>query len=73
MQELSLNEVELVSGGDAKESAAAFGLGGVIATAAFTSSWGTMAVGAAIAMSPLSVVAIAACAGYAGWRLLMAN
>ncbi|MDQ1812890.1 hypothetical protein RBA41_06190 [Massilia sp. CCM 9210] len=73
MQELSRNEVELVSGGTAKESAAAFGLGAGIGAAAFTSTWGTMAVGAAFAISPLSVIALAGCAGYAGWRLLSAK
>ncbi|MDM5176899.1 hypothetical protein PO883_06770 [Massilia sp. DJPM01] len=73
MQELSRNEVELVSGGTAKESAAAFGLGASIATAAFTTNWGTMAVGAAVAISPLGVLAVAACAGYVGWRLLSAK
>lgn len=69
MQELSSGEIDVV-GGAGNASAGAFATGAVIGVAAFGTSWGTVAVGAAFAISPLAVIAVAGCAGYAGWRLL---
>lgn len=73
MQELSLNEIESVSGGTVGDSAKAVAIAGAIGAGAFSAGWGSMAVGAAIAVSPLAVIAMAGCAGYAGWRLLSAK
>lgn len=72
MRELSANEIDVV-GGAHKESAIAFGVGAGIGATAFGASWGTLAVGAAFAASPLAVIAIVGCAGYGGWRLLTAK
>ncbi|WP_222853190.1 hypothetical protein, partial [Massilia genomosp. 1] len=71
--QLSLDEIESVSGGTIGESAKAVAIAGAIGAGAFGAGWGTMAVGAAIAVSPLGVMALAGCAGYAGWRLLSAK
>lgn len=73
MQELSLNEIESVSGGTIGDTAKAVGIASAIGAGAFGAGWGTMAVGAAMAVSPLGVIALAGCAGYAGWRLLSAK
>lgn len=70
MQELSLNEIDAVSGADGKEFAAILGAGSGLGLAAFGTGWATTAVGIAFAASPLAVIAIAGCAGYAGYRLL---
>jgi hypothetical protein len=73
MQELSLNEIESVAGGTLGDSAQVVVVASAIGAGAFGAGWGTMAVGAAIAASPLAVIALAGCAGYAGWRLLSAK
>lgn len=69
MHELSIDEIGIVSGAGPKEAGAALGVAGTIGAAALGAGWGTMAVGAAFAASPLAVVAVVALAVYAGYEL----
>jgi len=70
MHELSISEIGMVSGAGVKESGTALGVAGTIAGASFGAGWGTMAVGAAFAASPIAVIAIVGLAAYAGYQFL---
>jgi len=69
VQELKMQEVDSVSGGDWGSAAGASVMGFGIGTAAFGASWGAVPVGLAFAVSPLSVVALVGLAGYAGYEM----
>jgi hypothetical protein len=77
MRELSIHETHGVTGGDAKGAAATAGVAaavgtaalGAVGTAALGAGWGSMAVGAAFAASPIGVVALVGLAAYAGYQL----
>jgi hypothetical protein len=65
--ELTVDEVDCVSGAGAKTSAAALGAAGAIGATTFGSTWGAVAVGTAFAAAPVAVVAMAGLAAYAGY------
>lgn len=69
MHELTLEQVEQVSGGTMPESAAAFGLAVVIGNASFGSGFGLVGAGLAFASAPFAVGAMLGLAFYAGFRL----
>ena len=69
MHELSINEIDMVSGAGPKEAGAVVGVTAAIGTAAFGAGWGTLAVGAAFVASPVAVIAVVALAAYAGYEL----
>lgn len=69
MHELSINEIAMVSGAGPKEAGAVVGITAAVGGAAFGAGWGSLAVGAAFAMSPIAVVAVVALAAYAGYEL----
>lgn len=71
MRELSMVEVEQVSGGAFLDAAPYFTTAVGIATYTFGSTWATTAVAAALAISPISVAAIAGLSlagGYMAWQ-----
>ncbi|MES2758755.1 MAG: hypothetical protein V4693_15375 [Pseudomonadota bacterium] len=72
IQELSIDEVNSVSG--AALNVADAGSAGVliagIATTTFGIGWGAVGVGAAFAVAPVAVVALAGLSLYAGYALL---
>lgn len=70
MQELTTAEVQEISGGGEVGAAAVVGIGVGVGMAAFGTSWGSVAVGLAFAVSPLSVAAILCAGGYAGYLLM---
>lgn len=69
MQVLSVNQVEEVSGGDWGSAMGASGTAFGIGVATFGTSWGSMAVGAAFAASPIGVAAMVGLAVYAGYQM----
>lgn len=69
MKELTVSEIQEVSGGDAGEAAAALGIAMGIGGAAFGSKVGTIAVATAFAISPISAMAMLGLSLYAGYRL----
>lgn len=68
--EMTIDEVDQVSGAGAKETAAAFGLAGAIGAAAYGSGWGVLAVGAAFGAAPLAVLAMSGLAIWGGYKFL---
>lgn len=70
MHELSIHEIDAVSGAGPKEAGAAMGLAATIGGASLGAGWASMAVGAAFAASPLGVIAVVGLAAYAGYKLL---
>ena len=70
MEDLSVKEIDSVSGGTIKEGAKLFALAGGIGAAAYGVSWGSVAVGVAFAASPIAFVAMVGVAGYAGYRFM---
>ncbi|WP_206076913.1 hypothetical protein [Massilia horti] len=66
IRELSIDEVNCVSGGGLSAGASAAAAAG-IGAAAFGSGWGAVAVGAAVASAPIAVVAMVGLAAYAGY------
>jgi apolipoprotein N-acyltransferase len=70
MQELNLQEIEMASGGDIAESAAAFGIAYGVGVAAYGASWGAVGVGLAFVASPITAVAITGLAFYGGYLAL---
>lgn len=70
MKELTMSEIQEVSGGDASEAAASLGIAMGIGGAAFGSKVGTIALATAFSISPLAVFAMAGLAIYAGYRLV---
>lgn len=70
-EEVSVDELEIISGGSGSEgmvnaslaSGIAFGIG----MAAFGSSWGVVGVGIAFASAPIAVAAMVGLAAYAGY------
>jgi hypothetical protein len=70
VQELTIDEVNSVSGASVKDAGAALGLMATIGGAAFGSGWGAVAVGGALAGAPIAVAAMAGLAVYAGYVLL---
>lgn len=67
--ELTNEEIDCISGGDAK-SAGALGLAAGIGAATWGGTWGAVTVGAAFAAAPFAVAAMAGLALYAGYRML---
>lgn len=70
MKELTASEVQEVNGGDAGESATAFGLAMAIGGAVYGSGFTGLAVGAAFALSPVGAFAMLGLSFYAGYSLL---
>jgi len=70
MRELSVVEVEEVSGGMFLDAAPYFTAMIGVGAGAFGSSWGTLAVGVAFAMSPIAVGAMAGLAFAGGVALI---
>jgi hypothetical protein len=70
MRELNVNEIEQVNGGGTGEAAGAFGAAAGIGAAAFGSSWGSVGVGVAFAVSPIAVGAMVGLSLYAGYQLM---
>jgi hypothetical protein len=72
IRELTMDEVNQVSGAGLKEAAAAVGLAGAIgATTWGGAAWGATAVGVAFAAAPIAVVAVCALAGIAGYMVVV--
>jgi hypothetical protein len=69
MKELTMSEIQEVSGGELETAGSAALIGG-IGLAKFGSGWASMGVAAAFAGSPLVVLAMAGLAFYAGYKLL---
>ncbi len=70
MREITIEELDLVSGGGPGEAAASAGLAAGIGTLALGGAgWGSLGVAAAFAMSPLAVVAVVGLAAYTGYQL----
>lgn len=69
MKELTVSEIEKVSGGDASEAAASLGIAMGIGGAAFGSKVGTIALATAFSISPIAVFAMVGLSLYAGYRL----
>ena len=70
MRELTMNEVDFVSGGDVATGGAAMAGAAGIGAAAFGASWGSVGVGIAFAVSPLAVVAMVGLGLFAGYEFL---
>jgi hypothetical protein len=70
IREITIDEVNYVSGAGPKQAAGAAGLAAAIGAAAYGSSWGAMAVGAAVAAAPVAAIAMVALAGFGGYCLL---
>ena len=70
MCELSIDEIDCVSGGFTNQeyAVASVTLAGGIGMATFGSTWGGLAVGAAFAAAPVAVIAMAGLAAYAGYQ-----
>ncbi|QOL47966.1 hypothetical protein [Massilia litorea] len=72
VQDLTMDEVMNVSGAGPKQTAAALGLAGAIGATSFGgAAWGATTVGVAFAAAPITVIALAGLAGYAGYTLLI--
>lgn len=69
MKELTVSEIQEVSGGDATEAAASLGIAMGIGGAAFGSKVGTIAVATAFSISPIGALAMLGLSLYAGYRL----
>ncbi len=69
MKELTVSEIQEVSGGDL-DSAGSAALVGGLGLAKFGTGWASMGAAAAIGASPLVVLAMAGLAFYAGYKLL---
>lgn len=69
MKELTVSEIQEVSGGDATEAAASLGIAMGIGGAVFGSKVGTIALATAFSISPIAVFAMAGLSLYAGYRL----
>lgn len=67
IRDLSFDEIENVNGAGFTEGAAAFGAALGIGGASFGTAFGAVAVGTAIAASPITVVAMVGLAAYAGY------
>ena len=67
IREMTIDEVDCVSGAGATTSSAALGLAGTIGAATFGGTWGAIGVGAAFAAAPVAVVAMVGLAAYAGY------
>lgn len=70
MRELTLEQVEEVSGGGAGQGFGAFGLALGIGGATFGAKFGVVGVGLAFASAPLAVGAMVGLSFYAGFMML---
>jgi hypothetical protein len=70
LHEMTIDEVNQVSGAGIKEAAAAFGLAGAIGTAAYGSGWGAFAVGAAFGAAPIALIAMSGLAIWGGYKFM---
>jgi len=70
MKQLNVNEIQEINGGGFSEAAGAFGTAAGIGAAAFGSSWGSVGVGLAFAVSPIAVGAMVGLSLYAGYQLM---
>lgn len=70
MKELTVSEIQEVSGGTIGESATGFAMAMGIGGAAFGSKLAGITVAAAFAMSPLATFAMLGIAFYSGYKLL---
>lgn len=69
MKELTVSEIQEVSGGELGAAGGAALVGG-LGVAKFGTGWASMGAAAAFGASPLVVLAMAGLAFYAGYRLL---
>jgi hypothetical protein len=70
MKELTVSEIQEVSGGDFAETAAIFSSGVGLGATAFGTKVGTIGVVAAFTAAPIVSVAMLGIAFYAGYRLV---
>ena len=70
MRELTMNELDQVSGGDIGDAATLWGAVVGLGTVAYGSSWATVGALAAIGMSPLVAFAMVGLAFAGGYQLL---
>lgn len=70
MKELTVSEIEEVSGGTLAESVEIFGYGVGLGAVAFGTKVGTIGVGAAFLAAPFVSMAMLGIAFYAGYKLL---
>ena len=68
MRELTLDELDEVSGGRTTESVIAFSAAAAISKATFGSGWATMAAVSAFGASPLIAATVAGLAVYGGYQ-----
>jgi hypothetical protein len=73
IHEMTIDEINCVSGAGATTAGAALGVAGAIGAAIFGSTWGAVAVGAAFTAAPFAVVAMAGLAAYAGYSYFSAG
>lgn len=67
IREMTIDEINCVSGAGATTAGAALGLAGAIGAATFGGGWGAVAVGAAFAVAPVAVIAMVGLAAYGGY------
>lgn len=70
MRELTMDELEQVSGAGFGEAAMAWGTAIAIGNATYGSSWGAVAVLTAAGISPLAALGMVGLALYGGYQLL---
>ena len=68
MRDITMDEIDQVSGADTGTGIAAFGAAGAIGMAAFGSGWGAVGAGLAFAVSPIAVGAMVGLALYGGYQ-----
>lgn len=68
MRDMTMDEIDQVGGADAASGLASFAAAGGIGLAAFGTSWGSVGVGLAFAVSPIAVGAMVGLALYGGYQ-----
>lgn len=70
MRELTMDELDDVSGGGISETTLSWGTALAIGTATYGTSWGTVAALTAIGYAPVTALAMVGLAFYGGYQLL---
>jgi hypothetical protein len=69
ISEMTMDEVDLVSGAGPRSGAAALGAAAAVGAATWGGTWGAMTVGAAFAAAPVAVIGMAALVCYGAYAV----
>lgn len=70
MRELTIDELDVVSGGGLAETTFSWGTAFAIGSATYGSTWGTVAALTAMGMAPVAALAMVGLAFYGGYQAL---